>query len=42
MKQRKRSLTEALQADYWKSEDLKRGLESLAANGPGAARFEGK
>jgi enoyl-CoA hydratase/carnithine racemase len=31
-----------LQADYWKSEDLKRGLESLAANGPGAARFEGK
>ena len=30
-----------LQADYWKSEDLKRGLESLAANGPGAARFEG-
>jgi enoyl-CoA hydratase/carnithine racemase len=32
----------SLQADYWKSEDLKRGLESLAANGPGAARFEGK
>ena len=31
-----------LQADYWKSEDLKRGLESLAANGPGAARFDGK
>jgi enoyl-CoA hydratase/carnithine racemase len=31
-----------LQADYWKSEDLKRGLESLAAYGPGAARFEGK
>lgn len=31
-----------LQADYWKSEDLKRGLESLAADGPGAARFEGK
>ena len=31
-----------LQADYWKSDDLKRGLESLAANGPGAARFEGK
>ena len=31
-----------LQADYWKSEDLKRGLESLAANGPGAARFEGR
>ena len=31
-----------LQADYWKSEDLKRGLESLAANGPGAARSEGK
>ena len=31
-----------LQADYWNSEDLKRGLESLAANGPGAARFEGK
>ena len=31
-----------LQADYWKSEDLQRGLESLAADGPGAARFEGK
>jgi enoyl-CoA hydratase/carnithine racemase len=31
-----------LQADYWKSDDLKRGLESLAADGPGAARFEGK
>ena len=31
-----------LQADYWKSEDLKRGLESLATDGPGAARFEGK
>lgn len=31
-----------LQADYWKSEDLKRGLESLAANGPGAARFDGR
>lgn len=31
-----------LQAEYWKSEDVKRGLESLNANGPGAARFEGK
>jgi hypothetical protein len=31
-----------LQAPYWKSADLKHGLESLAANGPGAARFEGK
>ena len=31
-----------LQADYWKSEDLKRGLASLIANGPGAARFEGR
>lgn len=30
-----------LQAEYWKSEDLKRGLKSLADNGPGAARFEG-
>jgi enoyl-CoA hydratase/carnithine racemase len=31
-----------LQAEYWKSDDVKRGLESLNANGPGAARFEGK
>jgi enoyl-CoA hydratase/carnithine racemase len=31
-----------LQAEYWRSEDLKRGLASLAANGPGAARFEGR
>ena len=31
-----------LQADFWKSEDIKRGLESLKDNGPGAARFEGK
>lgn len=31
-----------LQAPYWESEDLKRGLSSLAANGPGAARFEGR
>jgi enoyl-CoA hydratase/carnithine racemase len=31
-----------LQAEYWKSEDVKRGLESLNANGPGAARFDGK
>jgi enoyl-CoA hydratase/carnithine racemase len=31
-----------LQAEYWKSEDLKIGLASLAANGPGAARFEGR
>jgi enoyl-CoA hydratase/carnithine racemase len=30
------------QGDIWRSEDLKEGLESLAANGPGAARFEGK
>jgi enoyl-CoA hydratase/carnithine racemase len=30
-----------LQAEYWKSEDLKRGLASLATDGPGAARFEG-
>jgi hypothetical protein len=31
-----------LQKDFWKSNDLKVGLVSLAANGPGAARFEGK
>jgi enoyl-CoA hydratase/carnithine racemase len=31
-----------LQAAYWKSEDLKRGLASLAADGPGVARFEGR
>lgn len=31
-----------LQKDFWKSDDLKAGLASLAANGPGAARFEGK
>jgi enoyl-CoA hydratase/carnithine racemase len=31
-----------LQKDIWKSEDLKIGLASLAANGPGAARFEGR
>ena len=31
-----------LQAEYWKSEDLKRGVASLLANGPGAARFEGR
>ena len=31
-----------LQRDIWKSEDLKIGLASLAANGPGAARFEGR
>jgi len=31
-----------LQKDFWKSEDLKIGLASLAANGPGAARFEGR
>lgn len=30
-----------LQAGYWKSEDLKRGIASLLANGPGVARFEG-
>jgi enoyl-CoA hydratase/carnithine racemase len=31
-----------LQAAYWKSDDLKRGLASLAADGPGVARFEGR
>jgi enoyl-CoA hydratase/carnithine racemase len=31
-----------LQRDIWKSADLKIGLASLAANGPGAARFEGR
>jgi enoyl-CoA hydratase/carnithine racemase len=31
-----------LQKDYWKSDDLKHGLASLTANGPGAARFEGR
>jgi enoyl-CoA hydratase/carnithine racemase len=31
-----------LQREIWKSEDLKIGLASLAANGPGAARFEGR
>jgi hypothetical protein len=31
-----------LQAGIWKSEDLKVGLASLAAEGPGAARFEGR
>lgn len=31
-----------LQRQIWESEDLKIGLASLAANGPGAARFEGK
>jgi len=31
-----------LQQDIWRSEDLKRGLASLAAHGPGAARFEGR
>lgn len=31
-----------LQKDIWKSDDLKVGLASLAANGPGAARFEGR
>ena len=31
-----------LQAPYWQSEDLKRGLTSLAADGPGVARFEGR
>jgi enoyl-CoA hydratase/carnithine racemase len=31
-----------LQKDIWASEDLRVGLASLAANGPGAARFEGK
>jgi enoyl-CoA hydratase/carnithine racemase len=31
-----------LQQGIWKSDDLKTGLASLAANGPGAARFEGR
>ena len=31
-----------LQKDFWKSNDLKVGLASLQANGPGAARFEGR
>jgi enoyl-CoA hydratase/carnithine racemase len=31
-----------LQKDIWKSEDLKIGLASLAAEGPGAARFGGR
>lgn len=31
-----------LQKDIWSSDDLKEGLRSLALNGPGAARFEGK
>jgi enoyl-CoA hydratase/carnithine racemase len=31
-----------LQKDFWHSDDLKVGLASLAANGPGAARFEGR
>ncbi|WP_245607150.1 enoyl-CoA hydratase/isomerase family protein [Pseudonocardia spinosispora] len=31
-----------LQRDIWASSDLKTGLASLAENGPGAARFEGR
>ncbi|GAA1231108.1 enoyl-CoA hydratase/isomerase family protein [Pseudonocardia alaniniphila] len=31
-----------LQRDIWRSEDLKIGLASLQAEGPGAARFEGR
>ena len=31
-----------LQKDVWSSNDLKVGLASLQANGPGAARFEGR
>jgi enoyl-CoA hydratase/carnithine racemase len=31
-----------LQKDFWKSHDVKVGLASLQANGPGAARFEGR
>jgi enoyl-CoA hydratase/carnithine racemase len=31
-----------LQTDIWTSHDLKIGLASLAAEGPGAARFEGR
>jgi enoyl-CoA hydratase/carnithine racemase len=31
-----------LQRDIWSSHDLQLGLDSLRANGPGAARFEGR
>lgn len=31
-----------LQKDIWRSEDLRIGLASLAAEGPGAARFGGR
>lgn len=31
-----------LQRDIWASSDLKLGLKSLAENGPGAARFQGR
>ncbi|OBA63394.1 enoyl-CoA hydratase [Mycobacterium sp. 1100029.7] len=31
-----------LQREYWRSEDLKTGVASMIANGPGAARFEGR
>jgi enoyl-CoA hydratase/carnithine racemase len=31
-----------LQTGIWSSNDLKEGLAALAANGPGAARFEGR
>lgn len=31
-----------LQQDLWKSNDVRAGLASLRANGPGAARFEGR
>ena len=33
---------QAVQAGIWRSLDLKAGLASLAANGPGYARFEGR
>jgi enoyl-CoA hydratase/carnithine racemase len=31
-----------LQEPIWSSSDIRLGLQSLAENGPGAARFEGK
>jgi enoyl-CoA hydratase/carnithine racemase len=32
----------AIQAEIWRSQDLKAGLASLTANGPGYARFQGR
>jgi enoyl-CoA hydratase/carnithine racemase len=31
-----------VQAPIWRSADLKEGIASLLANGPGAARFQGR